>query len=139
MHVASTSLFIDRYHHSRKLFKFCSFTVSTYFIYSIEFIVHWISIVSLYLSYCIQSVIHFIPLINLDHLFPYYYFHLLCLLCFFFQGRRLIMHRTLYCILSRSVFCEGFLCVFLLFFLFYQFFLLLYLFCLCGHVSHNLY
>jgi hypothetical protein len=49
-------------------FQFCSFTVSTYFIYSIEVIVHWIYVVVLCISmcYCIQSVIHFVPLINPD-------------------------------------------------------------------------
>jgi hypothetical protein len=50
MHVATTSLLIDSYHHSSKLFQFCSFTVSTYFIYLIEVIVHWISVVVLLIS-----------------------------------------------------------------------------------------
>jgi hypothetical protein len=37
-------------------FQFCSFTVSTYFIYSIEVIVHWISVVVLCISVLLYSV-----------------------------------------------------------------------------------
>jgi hypothetical protein len=67
MCVATTYLLRDSYHHSSKLFQFCSFIVSSYFIYSIEYIVHWIYVCSSYLYvYCIQSVNQFVPLLNMD-------------------------------------------------------------------------
>jgi hypothetical protein len=50
MHIAATSLLRDSYHHSSKLFQFFSFTVSSYFIYSMEVIVHWIFFVVLHIS-----------------------------------------------------------------------------------------
>jgi hypothetical protein len=37
-------------------FQFCSFTVSTYFIYSIEVIVHWIYVVVLHISVLLYSI-----------------------------------------------------------------------------------
>jgi hypothetical protein len=43
----------DSYHHLSKLFQFCSFTVSTYLIYSIEVIVQWIYVVISVLSYSV--------------------------------------------------------------------------------------
>jgi hypothetical protein len=56
MCVAATSLLRDSYHHSSKLFQFCSFTVSAYFIYSIEVIVHWIYCCFLHISVLLYSI-----------------------------------------------------------------------------------
>jgi hypothetical protein len=56
MHVATTSLLRDSYHHSSKCFQFYSFTVSTYFTYSIEFIVHWIYVVVVHISVLLYLV-----------------------------------------------------------------------------------
>jgi hypothetical protein len=55
MHVVATHLLRDSYHHSNKFFQFCSFTISTYFIYSIEVIVHWIYVVVLHISLLLHS------------------------------------------------------------------------------------
>ena len=58
MHVTTTSLLRDRYHHFSKLFQLCNFIVSTYFIYSIEVIVHWIFFVIYVLLYSIYYSFH---------------------------------------------------------------------------------
>jgi hypothetical protein len=54
MRVVATSLLRDNYHHSSKLFQFCNFTVSTYFLYSIEVIIHWISVI----FFCIYVIFY---------------------------------------------------------------------------------
>jgi hypothetical protein len=56
MCIETTSLLRDSYHHSSKLFHLCNFTISTYYIYSIEVIVHWLSFVVLCISLLWYSI-----------------------------------------------------------------------------------
>jgi hypothetical protein len=55
---STTSLLRDSYHDSSKLFLFCIFTISAYFIYSIEAIVHWIFVVVLYIYVLWYSIFY---------------------------------------------------------------------------------
>jgi hypothetical protein len=58
MHIAATSLLRDNYHHSSKLFQLCGFTVSAYFIYSVEVVIQWIYVVVLCISVLWYSIYH---------------------------------------------------------------------------------